>query len=170
MRLTPDVGPHDHAQGPADAPYTLVEFGDFECPYCGRAAPEVKAVQEALGERLRFVFRNYPLVQMHPMALPAARLAEAAASTGRFFEMHDLLYANQEELGPQLLARAAAELGIDRDLFTRAEEGGFDAKIEADIRSGDASEIQGTPTFYLNGRRLPEGQTAQSILDAIAAL
>lgn len=169
MRLTPDVGPQDHVRGPADAPHTLVEFGDYQCPYCRRAAPAVQAVLARLGDQVRFVFRNYPLPDMHPHALPAARLAEAAAAAGRFWEMHDLLYARQDALGREHLLRYAEALGVGRDAFARAEEGAFDARIEADMRSGDASGIQGTPTFYLDGRRLPEGQDAESLIAAIEA-
>src|SRR6185295_7213529 len=97
-QLTPPVGERDHIQGPATALITLVEYGDYECPYCGEAYPIVKELQQELGERLRFVFRNYPLTNAHPHAQLAAEAAETAGAQGRFWEMHDLLYENQEEL------------------------------------------------------------------------
>ncbi len=97
--LTPPVGPDDHAQGPADAPVTLVEYGDFQCPYCGAAYPVIHAVQRAMGRKLRFVFRPFPLKQIHPNAEHAAELAEAAATKGKFWEMHALLFENQRALG-----------------------------------------------------------------------
>ena len=100
----------DHIQGPADAPVTLVEYGDYECPYCGAAYPIIKEVQARMGERLRFVFRNFPITTSHPHAEQAAEAAEAAAAQGTFWEMHDLLYENQRQLtrrGPPRLRRAA---------------------------------------------------------------
>jgi protein-disulfide isomerase len=96
--LTPPVSAPDHAQGAAEAPLTLVEFGDYQCPYCGAAYPVVKQLQKALGKQLRFVFRNFPLTQAHPYALVAAEAAEAAALQGKFWEMHDLIYENQAAL------------------------------------------------------------------------
>src|SRR6185369_9882148 len=98
VTLTPAVSSHDHAHGPADAPLTLVEYGDYQCPYCGAAHPVIKRLQKALGRKLRFVFRNFPLSQAHPYAIIAAEAAEAAALQGKFWEMHDLIYDRQEEL------------------------------------------------------------------------
>jgi protein-disulfide isomerase len=110
--LTPPVGERDHSQGPADAPVTLVEYGDYECPSCGQAYPIVKALQERLGARLRFVFRNFPLTNAHPHAEHAAEAAEAAAAQGRFWEMHDRLYERQRALDDAHLARHAADIGL----------------------------------------------------------
>src|SRR5690242_16654755 len=112
-KLTIPVGPNDHAQGPASAPVTLVEYGDCECPHCGRAYPIVTRIQERLGGRLRFVFRNLPLAELHPNATAAAELAEAAASQGKFWEMHDMLFEHQAALEPDDLRRYAKKLDLD---------------------------------------------------------
>src|SRR6187399_3265378 len=113
MRLTVPAAGRDHVQGPADAPITLVEYGDYECPYCGEAHPIVKAIQKRLGNRLCFAFRNFPLVDMHPYAEHAAEAAEAAGVQDRFWEMHDLLFENQEALDDASLTRYASSLGLD---------------------------------------------------------
>src|SRR6187402_2647073 len=112
-RLTMPVGARDHVQGPAEAPVTLVEYGDYECPHCGRAYPIVKAVQKRLGTQLRFVFRNFPLSNAHPNA----EAAEAAAAQGKFWEMHDLLFEHQDALEREDLLRYAADLGLDVKRF-----------------------------------------------------
>ena len=114
--LAPPVGPADHAHGPADAPVTLVEYGDYECPHCGLAHPIVKAVESRLGDRLRFVFRHFPISSNHPHAQHAAEMAEAAAERGKFWEMHDLLYGNQDALEDEDLLGYAGSLGIDSGL------------------------------------------------------
>src|SRR3989442_13995744 len=112
-RRTFPVADRDHIQGPIDAPIALVEYGDYECPYCGEAYPIVKAIQEQLGERLCFVFRNFPLSNMHPYAEHAAEAAEAAGAQGKFWEMHDLLFENQDALHDEALAQYAQSLGLD---------------------------------------------------------
>src|SRR5262245_57378252 len=109
----------DHIQGPTDAPINLVEYGDYECPYCGQAYPVVKAIQARLGDRLCFAFRNFPLTNMHPHAEHAAEAAEAAGEQGRFWEMHDLLYENQAALDDEDLARFASDLGLDARRLVR---------------------------------------------------
>src|SRR5215210_2759550 len=111
------VGTRDHARGPMDAPVTLVKYGDYECPYCGEAHPVLKELQERVGEQVRFVFRHFPLDSAHSRARHAAQAAEAAASQGRFWEMHDLLYERQGELGEEDLMRYAAKLGLDLRRF-----------------------------------------------------
>src|ERR1700687_4188734 len=112
-KLTMPVGARDHAQGPDDAPVTLVEYGDYECPYCGEAYPIVKRLQKKMGDELRFVFRNFPLSEIHPHALAAARAAEAAARQSKFWEMHDLLYENQRALEGHHLKTLAESLELD---------------------------------------------------------
>src|SRR5258706_2053965 len=112
--LKPPVGEGDRSQGPPDDGIVLVQYGDFECPSCGDAYPEIKAVQEAMGKGLSFVFRHFPLSQAHPHAERAAEFAEAAATVGRFWEMHDLLYENQQALDDRSLAIYADKLGLDR--------------------------------------------------------
>src|SRR6476646_7201477 len=111
--LTLPVSERDHIQGPADAPVTLVEYGDYECPHCGRAYPVVKAIQRHFGRRLRFVFRNFPLAEAHPHAAHAAEAAEAAAAQGRFWEMHDSLFEHQQALDDRHLVEYAGALGLD---------------------------------------------------------
>src|SRR6266481_5587131 len=118
--LTPPVSERDHAEGRADAPMTLVEYGDYQCPYCGEAYPVVKRLQKALGKKLLFVFRNFPLTQAHPYALIASEAAEAAALQGKFWEMHDLIFENQADLEPDILPVWANEAGLDMEKFGSA--------------------------------------------------
>ena len=152
--LTPPVSERDHAQGPAEAPVTLIEFGDYQCPYCGAVYPVVKRLQKTLGNRLRFVFRNFPLVQSHPYAMVAAEAAEAAGLQGKFWEMHDLIYEHQEQLEPGILPAWAEEIGLDLDEFGVAIRQGDTAKrIKEDRASGIRSGVNGTPSFFINGTR-----------------
>jgi protein-disulfide isomerase len=152
--LTTPVGETDHIQGASDARVTLVEYGDYECPYCGMAYPIVKRLQARLGDQLRFVFRNFPLSEMHPHAAAAAELAEAAALQGKFWEMHDALYENQRALAPADLERYARKLGLDLDSIETAFKGGaLRQRVKADFTSGVRSGVNGTPTFFIDGRR-----------------
>jgi protein-disulfide isomerase len=153
-QLTPPVSAQDHAAGPADAPVTLVEYGDYECPYCGMAYPVVKAVQRALGNQLRFVFRNFPLAEAHPHARLAAEAAEAAGAQGRFWEMHDVLFENQSALEPADIVGYAQSVGLDLTRFEQdIEAGTYTKKVRDDFRSGVRSGVNGTPTFFVNGER-----------------
>ncbi len=153
-RLTPPVSARDHVSGPNDAPVTLVEYGDYECPHCGRAYPIVKAAQSALGGQLRFVFRNFPLAEAHPHARLAAQAAEAAAAQGRFREMHDMLFDHQDALENEDLIGYARSLGLDAVRFGRElETGTYDKRVRDDFRSGVRSGVNGTPTFFVNGDR-----------------
>ena len=144
----------DHLEGPADAVVTLVEYGDYECPYSGAAYPIIKELQARMGSRLRFVFRNFPITPAHPHAEQAAEAAEGAAAQGRFWEMHDVLYENQRHLGDQDLRAYAASLGLDAERFGKelAERVHAD-RVHEDYMSGLESGVNGTPTFYINGRR-----------------
>ena len=152
--LTPPVSARDHAAGPDDAPVTLVEYGDYECPYCGMAYPIVKRAQQELGSQLRFVFRNFPLAESHPHARLAAQAAEAAAAQGRFWEMHDMLFEHQDALEAEDLIGYAKSLGLDTAQFTRDLEAGIYAKrVRDDFRNGVRSGVNGTPTFFVNGSR-----------------
>ena len=158
----------DHIQGSADAPVTLVEYGDYECPYCGAAYPIVKQVQARMGDRLRFVFRNFPITTSHPHAEQAAEAAEAAAAQGRFWEMHDLLYEHQKRLEAADLHSYAEELALDveafdEDLTTHVHA----ARVHDDFMSGVRSGVNGTPTFYINGRRHDGGYQLESLLAAL---
>jgi protein-disulfide isomerase len=153
-QLQPPVGPDDHAQGPEGAPVTLVEYGDFECPYCGQAYEIVKAIQQRLGGKLRFVFRNFPLMEAHPHAEHAAEAAEAAGARGRFWDMHDLLYENQRRLDDASLAGYAEAIGLDAQRVMQAlEDGTYEPQVREDFMSGVRSGVNGTPAFFVNGVR-----------------
>ena len=153
--LTPPPGPDDHIRGRADAALTLVEYGDFECPHCARAAPVIRQVMKEHPDRLRFVFRHYPIVISHREAHLAAQAAEAAAGQGRFWEMHDHLFERQAALGRDALIGYARELGLDASrVRAELDSGVHVARVDRDLESGEASEVRWTPTFYLNDRRL----------------
>ena len=158
----------DYIQGPIDAPIKLVEYGDYECPYCGEAYPVVKAIQERLGERLCFAFRNFPLVTAHPHAEHAAEAAEAGDAQGRFGEMHDLLYENQNALEDEDLAGYASALGLDAERIMReVEAGAHAARIREDFRSGARHDVNGTPSFFINGVRYDGRTDVAGLLTAL---
>jgi len=162
------VKEHDHIQGPIDAPCALVEYGDYQCPYCGDAHEIVKEVQERLGDKLCFAFRNFPLVDIHEHAEHAAEAAESAAAQGRFWEMHALLFENQNALDDDDLAGYAAELGLDpKRIMAEVESGAHAARIKKDLISGEQNEVNGTPTFFVNGKFF-EGEP--NVEDLVAAL
>src|SRR5579871_5396135 len=138
------IAGRDHIQGSIKAPIALVEYGDYECPYCGQAYPIVKAVQERLGERLCFAFRNFPLANMHPHAEHAAEAAEAADAQGRFWEMHDLLYVNQEALDDVNLQEYASSLGLDsKRVIDEVLAGAHAARIREDFKGGARNGVNG---------------------------
>ncbi|MEX3947564.1 DsbA family protein [Paraburkholderia sp. EG287B] len=166
-RLTPSVGPLDHAQGKIDAPVTLVEYGDFECPYCGAMHGVITAVRQAMGAKLRFVFRHFPLTELHAHALHAAEFSEAAAAVGQFWPAHNRLYENQRSLGDQSLARYAAELSLPPDSLTAAFSGRYDERIQNDFASGIRSGVHGTPTLFINGHLYGGEHDARSLLEAL---
>jgi protein-disulfide isomerase len=153
-RLSGDVTEQDHALGPPTARITLVEFGDYECPDCGNAYPVIKRLIAEMGQQLRFVFRNFPLSNIHPHASVAAQAAEAAAAQGKFWEMHDLLYEHQRELADIEMSKFALRIGLeiyrfDADLASER----FSKRVTADYESGVKSGVTGTPTFFVNGVR-----------------
>jgi len=153
-RLAIPLSDHDHVLGPASVPVTLVEYGDFECPACGAAHPVVKQLLRGIGDQVRFVFRHFPLTSVHPHARRAAEAAEAAEAQGRFWEMHDLLYANQDALEDDDLVAYAAALRLDLGRFvTDLERGTFAGKVRRDFLGGARSGVNGTPTFFVNGVR-----------------
>ena len=148
------VSAQDHSEGPADAPVTLVEYGDYQCPHCGRAYPIVQQVQKHFGAKLRFVFRNFPLTELHPNAEAAAETAEFAATQGRFWQMHDAIFENQRHLSDSTLLKLALELGLSGDDLTQAlDSAQFEPRVQADFGGGVRSGVNGTPTFFLNGHR-----------------
>ncbi|MEO7455017.1 MAG: thioredoxin domain-containing protein [Gemmatimonadaceae bacterium] len=159
--LKPAVSENDHAAGPADAPVTLVEYGDYQCPHCRRAHPRVKSLQKQFGDRMRFVFRNFPLSEMHPDALHAAEAAESvAANSGdaAFWKMHDAIYDHQQDdedaLDDDHLARYAADAGGNGEqVLDDLSEERFVERVRADFMGGVRSGVNGTPTFFINGVR-----------------
>ena len=158
----------DHIQGPTEAAVTLVEYGDYECPYCGAAYPIIKEVQSRMGERLRFVFRNFPITTSHPHAEQAAETAEAAAAQGRFWQMHDLLYENQRRLRDPDLRDYAERLSLDVERFDKElAEHVHAARVREDFMSGVRSGVNGTPTFYINGARHDDSYDVETMLAAL---
>ena len=160
----------DHAWGPQTAPVTLLEYGDYECPYCGQAHYVVKELQKHVGNTMRFVFRHFPLTMMHPHALRAAEAAEAAGAQGRFWDMHDMLFENQQALDDHNLVLYATTLGLDvsrfiEDLATHIH---LD-RIREDIRTGARSGVNGTPTFMINGVRHDGPFDLVSLMNAVGA-
>jgi protein-disulfide isomerase len=169
-RLTPAVSDADHRSGADDAPVTLVEYGDFECPSCGAAYPVVEAVRRKMGSGLRFVFRHFPLTQMHPYAMHAAEAAEAAGAQGKFWQMHGLLFEHQDALEDADLARYAKALHLDvgrfnGDLTSEAHV----ARIREQVGSGIRSGVNGTPTFFINGVRYDGSWEGADLLAALEA-
>ncbi|HWX55598.1 MAG TPA: thioredoxin domain-containing protein [Verrucomicrobiae bacterium] len=167
-KLKVPVGPADHSQGPADAPVTLVEYGDYECSHCGRAYPIVKALQKKFGKQLRFVFRNFPLREIHPHAEAAAETAEFAANHGKFWDMHDLIFENQSSLSEQMLVELAHRLTLDRQVLRDAlKSGTFAERVQGDFASGVRSGVNGTPTFFINSERHDGDFELETLLQAI---
>jgi protein-disulfide isomerase len=171
--LTLPVGDRDHAQGHDRAPLTLVEYGDYECPYCGRAYPIIKRVQEHFGERLRFVFRNFPLAEIHPHALHAAVAAESVgerAGHDAFWAMHDLIFEHQRDLADATLADLASRVGADAAAVLRdLESEALQSRVREDFMSGVKSGVNGTPTFFINGRRYDGAWDEASLVEALEA-
>jgi protein-disulfide isomerase len=166
-KLSPPVTAKDHTQGPASAPVTLVEYGDYQCPSCGDAFPIVERLQKHFGDKLRFVFRNFPL-PMHPYADHAAETAEFAASHDKFWEMHALLYKHQRNLSDASLAKLATELKLSTDDLTEALEAGtYSDRVQTDKESGEKSGVTGTPMFYINGQLYDEDYDYDTLLAAI---
>ena len=167
-RLTVPVSERDHVLGPATAPVTLVEYGDYECPFCRTAHASVEQVRQAMGNDLRFVFRHFPLSQIHPHAYQAAEAAEAAGAQGRFWEMHHLLFANQDRLGLRDLIGYAGALDLDLERFVTDLRGhAYAGRLREDFLSGVRSGVNGTPTFFVNGIRHDGGYDAQALLEAL---
>jgi protein-disulfide isomerase len=149
------VSSSDHIQGNERAPVVLIEYGDYECPHCGHAYPIVKQLQEKFGKKLRFVFRNFPLREIHPHAEEAAETAEFAGAHGKFWEMHDMIFENQQALGDRLFV----ELSL--------KSGEFAERVEEEFSSGARSGVNGTPTFFINGQRHDADFELQTLTDAV---
>jgi len=170
------VNPRDHIRGGFNATVTLVEYGDYQCPYCAAANPVVRFLENRYGQALSVVFRHFPLIEVHPLAAPSAEAAEYAADHGLFWEMHDAIFTNQHRLSTQLLFAIAGTLHLSqmglRDSIARSVHA---EKIQADFIGGVRSGVNGTPTFFVNGLRHQGGFSApelaasiQSAMDAMA--
>ena len=152
ISLAVPVSERDHSQGPATAAITLVQYGDYECPYTRQATWVVQAIQQELGDQLRFIYRNFPLTEIHPHALHAALAAEGAAAQGKFWEMHDYIFHHQHTLADPDLEHFAEAVGLDLQQYRRdMREQRALARIEEDVEGGERSGVQGTPTFFING-------------------
>jgi protein-disulfide isomerase len=167
-RLTVPISGRDHIRGPVTAPLALLEYGDYECPFCGTAHPAVEETIAILGDELQFAFRHFPLSQIHLHAQQAAETAEAAGAQGRFWEMHDMLFTHQDRLGIEDLVSYAAALGLDVErvafeLQTHAHL----PRIREDFMSGVRSGVNGTPTFFINGVRHNGAYDADSLVAAL---
>jgi protein-disulfide isomerase len=169
IRLTLPVSEsRDHIQGPINAPITLVEYGDYQCPYCAQAYMITKEIQERLGSKLCFVFRNFPLTKIRPHAYNAALAAETAAAQGKFWEMYDYLFKHGQVVTEDNLRRSAANLGLngarfDRELLDRA----YSRHVDEDIQSGKSSGVKSTPTFFINGDRYNGAWDLDTLLNAL---
>ena len=150
--LMDGVSPVDHVIGPEHAPVTVMEYGDFECPHCRRATGPVKQMLTRFDQRVRFVFRHFPLEQVHPHALRAAEASECAAAQGSFWSMHDLLFEHQQHLEPEHLRNHARALGLDMARFTaEMDDEIYLQRVREHQQGGTASGVRGTPTFFVNG-------------------
>lgn len=165
-KLKPEVGSHDHIQGPAEASIEIVEYGDYQCPHCGAAYPVIKEIQEKFGDQIRFVYRNFPLSESHEFAMPAAVASEAATLQDKFWQMHDIIFENQSSLSNEGLFQMASEVGLDIEKFKEdIQKPELEQKVESDFESGIRSGVNGTPSFFVNGTKF-DGD-AQDLMDML---
>jgi protein-disulfide isomerase len=170
-QLAVPAGRRDPVQSPENAAVTLLEYGDYECPYCGEAYPIVKELQKQLGSSLRFVFRNFPLSNLHPHAKLAAEAAEVVGAEGKFWEMHDTPYEHQTALAEVDLVQYARRLGIESGKFRSELRGrAYAERVQEDFPSGVRSRVNGTPTFYINGVRHNGPYELEALLEAIGGV
>jgi formate-nitrite transporter family protein len=166
----PQITDDDHMRGPADAPVTVLEYGDYECPYCRGAARDVRRMLDLYPGSIRFVFRNFPIPQLHPHAEQAAEAAEAAAAQGRYWEMYELLLQPSSGLDLDSLLSYAQDLGLDVDRFRKEVTGGdYAARIERDVQEGVMNGVNATPKFYVNGQRIDGKFPLEGLEDTIRA-
>lgn len=150
----PPITPSDHAKGAADAPVKIIEYGDYQCPHCGAAHPILAGLLAQYGESIHFVFRNFPLMKIHPEANVAAQSAEAAAAQGKFWEMHDMLFTHQDDLRLEHLLEYARELALDVErVRAEIESGKYAERVRSDLSGGIRAGVNGTPTIFINGIR-----------------
>jgi len=167
--LKTPVNEHDHQTGNAKAKVTLVEYGDYQCSHCGTAYPLIKQLLKEFNNELLFVFRNFPLQEIHPAAKHAALAAEAAAKQGKFWEMHDVIYENQDDLSDQSLVGYAEMLHLNIEKFEQDwKSPELISKVENDFESGIRSGVNGTPSFFINGNNLNSyEETYESLAEAV---
>ena len=166
MSLRPPVSDKDHVQGNKNALIELVQYGDFQCLHCGIVYPIVKRIQEILGGRLKFIFRNFPLKNVHPQALSAAIAAEAAALLDNYWPMHDIIFENQNRLNWTSLLKYARDIELDLDQFADdIERPSLLKKVEEDFESGLSSGVNRTPTFFINGEIYNDSWEGETMLD-----
>ena len=164
--LIPAVNSKDHIAGKPGALIELVEYGDYECPYCGRAYPIVKYIQQNLGNDIKFVFRNFPLSKIHPHAFSAAVATEAAGQQNGFWEMHDIIFENQKTLDPDDILLFARNVGLDTARFKNdIQQEALTEKVEMDFESGIRSGVNRTPTFFINGEKFEGDWTDNHLLE-----
>jgi len=169
-KLTVPIRTRDHIQGPIKASMTLLEYGDYECPFCGEAHPLVKQIQQALGNRLCFAYRHFPLTNVHPHAEHAAEAAEAAHVQGKFWEMHDVLFENQDALDDEDLARYAMTLSLDENrAIAEVLDEAHAKRIREDFTSGVRSGVNGTPAFFINGVRYDGPRDAEAMIEELTS-
>jgi len=168
VQLTLPVGERDHVQGLEDAPVTLIEYGDYQCSNCRQVHFIVKEIQQRLGKQLRFAFRHFPLMAIHPYAQYAAEIAEAASAQGRFWEIHEFLFEYQQTLGGTFVLKYSTQLGLDSDqLEQEVAEHRYAQLVREDLRSGISSGVNGTPTFFINRIRYEGPWNLERLLAAI---
>jgi protein-disulfide isomerase len=164
-KLKPAVSSKDHIQGNENASIELVEYGDYQCPHCGHAYPIIKSIQEKMGDKLKFIFRNFPLAESHPNALNAAVASEAAALQNKFWEMHDHLFEYQTRLDDVSLIKYAAQLHLNVEHFEKDfEKPELIQKVDADFESGVRSGVNGTPSFFINGEKYEDSWDEETLL------
>lgn len=167
-RLSPPLEDVDHVRGEQGAPLELVMFGDFQCPFCLGAQSILRRVRERLGERLLFGFRHLPIPERHPLAPMAAEASEAAAAQGKFWEYHDALYAAQPKLSREVMLKVGMDLGLDvEQMTTEIDSGAHRDRVARDVASAEASDVTGTPTFFINGKRFFGAYDAGSLVEAL---
>lgn len=167
--LNPPLGPKDHILGPPDGGLVMVEYGDYECPHCGRAAPIVEAILKKFADKLTFGFRHFPLAKIHRHARLAAQAAEAAGAQGKFWEMHAMLFQHQDALEAEDLAKYAAGLDLDVPRFVRElGDGTYSERVREDLASGIRSGVNGTPTFFIQNKRFNGGYDFDALVAALS--
>ena len=163
-----ELSADDPSQGSASAPVTLVEFSDFQCPFCQRVAPTLKQVKEKYGDKVRVVWKDFPLTQIHPQAFKASEAAHCAADQGKFWEYHDRLFANQQALQPADLKKHAADLGLDATAFNSClDSSKYGERVRDGVAEGSRLGVNSTPTIYVNGRVLSGAQPYETFVSVI---